>query len=395
MKPAESVDTPTTETAFSVLAEVNKLKETGKDIVSFAIGEPDFDTPEHIRQAAKDALDRNETHYGPAIGIPPLRKALAEYIGSTRGVTVNPDQVCVMPGAKPALFHGILSCVGPGDEVVYPNPGFPMYASLINYAGATGVPLPLVEDRGFSFDHDQLRSLVNEKTAMIILNSPHNPTGGVLTPADLELIAELALKYDTWVFTDEVYCQLVYEGKFHSLYDLPGMAERTILVDGFSKTYAMTGWRLGYGVFPEPLVPLITTFLVNSVSCTSTFSQYAAIAALTGPQDFVRDMREEFRARRDLLIDGLNALPGIRCHRPGGAFYAFPNVTGVCRSLGLKDASALQQYLLHDAGVAVLERECFGPRNEGEAEEYLRFSYASSREVLAAGLARIAAAITK
>lgn len=393
MKLSGSVQRLTTETAFTVLAEVARLRAQGKDILSFAIGEPDFDTPGHIREAAKAALDRGETHYTPPPGILPLREAIADSIASTRHVSVSPEQVCVMPGAKPALFHGIVTCAGPGDEVIYPNPGFPTYRSVIEYAGALPVPLPLVEQREFAFDHDRLRALVNDRTALIILNSPHNPTGGVLQPEDVEVVAELAHKHDCWILSDEVYSRLVYDGEFHSPYHLPGMTQRTLLVEGFSKTYAMTGWRLGYAVVPPALLEPLTTFLVNTVSCTAAFSQYGALAALTGPQDFVEAMRAEFLDRRELLVEGLNALPGVHCLLPRGAFYAFPNVTELCKRWNLPDAAALQKDLLHEAGVAVLARTCFGPRNEGETGEYLRFSYATSREVIAEGLRRLAEAI--
>lgn len=392
-KQAERMQRLGTETAFEVLAEVKALEAKGRQIVSFAIGEPDFDTPEHIVEAGVNALRSGETHYGPSAGILPLREAIAEHVASSRGIAVDPDHVVVTPGAKPILYHGMHALVDPGDEVIYPNPGFPIYESVANFLGARPVPLPLLEAKDFRFDVEQLRELVSERTKLIILNSPQNPTGGVLERRDLEVVAELAQKHDFWVMSDEIYSRLVFDGEFQSIASLPGMAERTIIVDGFSKTYAMTGWRLGYGVMPIELAAAVARIETNCESCTATFTQHAGLAALTGPQDAALAMAEEFRARRDLVVQGLNAIEGVSCITPRGAFYAFPNVTEAVRKLGLPSAKALQERLLHEGNVAVLPRTSFGRRNEGEGEEYLRLSYATSRENIQEGLARMRAVI--
>lgn len=380
-----------TETAFSVLAEVKRLEAQGRSVVNFAIGEPDFDTPEHIKQAGIDALQRNETHYSPSAGIMPLRSAIARHVGETRGIDARPEHVVVTPGAKPIIFYSILALVEPGDEVIYPNPGFPIYESVIRFAGGRPVPAPLLETKGFRLDVDAVARLVTDRTRMIISNSPHNPTGSVLTRADLEALAELARRHDLWVLSDEIYSRIVFDGEFVSIASLPGMQERTIILDGFSKIYAMTGWRLGYGVMPEFLAEAVARLVTNCESCTATFTQYAGIAALTGPQQPSLAMVDEFRARRDMIVAGLNAIPGVTCHLPGGAFYVFPNVTGLCRRLGLPDAKALQERLLQDAGVAVLARSAFGAPLEDEREQYVRFSYATSRENIAEGLRRMQA----
>src|SRR5690606_19235409 len=380
-----------TETAFSVLAEVKRLEAQGRSVVNFAIGEPDFDTPEHIKQAGIDALRRNETHYSPSAGIMPLRSAIARHVGETRGIDARPEHVVVTPGAKPIIFYSILALVEPGDEVIYPNPGFPIYESVIRFAGGRPVPAPLLETKGFRLDVDAVARLVTARTRMIIINSPHNPTGSVLTRADLEALAELARRHDLWVLSDEIYSRIVFDGEFVSIASLPGMQERTIILDGFSKIYAMTGWRLGYGVMPEFLAEAVARLVTNCESCTATFTQYAGIAALTGPQQPSLAMVDEFRARRDMIVAGLNAIPGVTCHLPGGAFYVFPNVTGLCRRLGLPDAKALQERLLQDAGVAVLARSAFGAPLEDEREQYVRFSYATSRENIAEGLRRMQA----
>lgn len=380
-----------TETAFSVLAEVKRLEAQGRSVVNFAIGEPDFDTPEHIKQAGIDALQRNETHYSPSAGIMPLRSAIARHVGETRGIDARPEHVVVTPGAKPIIFYSILALVEPGDEVIYPNPGFPIYESVIRFAGGRPVPAPLLETKGFRLDVGAVARLVTDRTRMIIINSPHNPTGSVLTRADLEALAELARRHDLWVLSDEIYSRIVFDGEFVSIASLPGMQERTIILDGFSKIYAMTGWRLGYGVMPEFLAEAVARLVTNCESCTATFTQYAGIAALTGPQQPSLAMVDEFRARRDMIVAGLNAIPGVTCHLPGGAFYVFPNVTGLCRRLGLPDAKALQERLLQDAGVAVLARSAFGAPLEDEREQYVRFSYATSRENIAEGLRRMQA----
>ncbi|NLN18581.1 MAG: pyridoxal phosphate-dependent aminotransferase [Firmicutes bacterium] len=386
---AHSMSLLGTETAFEVLAEVQRLEAQGREIVSFAIGEPDFDTPENIKEAGIEAIRTNYTHYSPSAGIMPLREAIANYVSQTRHIRVDPEQVVVTPGGKPIMFHSILATVNPGDEVVYPNPGYPIYESVIRFVGATPVPLSLREERGFSFDVDELRAKVGPKTSMIILNSPHNPTGGILKPSDLEAVAELALRYDCWVLSDEIYSRIVFDGDVYSISSIPDMEHRTIILDGFSKTYSMTGWRLGYGVMPKSLATDVTRLVTNVESCTATFVQMAGIEALTGPQDAVDRMVAEFKARRDLIVEGLNSIEGITCLLPGGAFYVFPNVTGACRRLGLRSSRELQQRLLYEGNVAVLPRSSFGMRNEGETQEYIRLSYATSRQQIEEGLRRI------
>jgi aspartate/methionine/tyrosine aminotransferase len=382
-----------TETAFEVLAEVNRLKVEGQDIISFALGEPDFDTPQNIKDAAAKAISDGHTHYSPSAGILPLRESIARYIAETRGIEVEPEEVVATPGAKPIVFDSILSCVNEGDEVIYPNPGYPIYESVINFVGGKPVPLPLLEEKNFSFDPEDLRRRITPKTRMIILNSPHNPTGGVLSQDDLETIAEIAIQANLWVLSDEVYSKIIYDGKFRSIISIPGMKDRTILVDGFSKTYAMTGWRLGFGVMKKELAVHIARIETNVDSCTATFTQYAGIEALEGPQDKSLTMVAEFQKRRDLIYQELNKIRGIKCLMPKGAFYIYPNVTETCRNLDLRDSKELQQYLLHKANVAVLARSCFGQRNNEEKEEYIRLSYVTSRENIIEGVKRIKEAI--
>ena len=377
-----------TETAFDVLAEVNKLKAEGRDIVSFSIGEPDFDTPRNVVDAAIAALNRGETHYNPSAGIPPLREALARYISESRDIPVKPEQVCVTPGAKPIIFHTILSTVNQGDEVIYPSPGFPIYESMINFIGGKPVPMPLLEEKNFSLDVEHFAKIINDKTKLVIINSPNNPTGGIVPAEDLEIIAALAKKHDAWVLTDEVYCQMNYDRPFVSIASLPGMAERTVIIDGCSKTYAMTGWRIGFGVGPAEMIAGIARLITNSDSCTATFTQHAAIEAYTGDQSASKAMIAEFEQRRHIIVDGLNAIEGISCLKPEGAFYVFPNVTGACNKVGAANSREFAHRLLHEAGVAVLGRTCFGARNQGEDQEYVRFSYASSKEAIAEGLKR-------
>jgi aspartate/methionine/tyrosine aminotransferase len=375
-----------TETAFEVAARAKALEAQGKPIIHLEIGEPDFDTPEHVRRAACEALEQGYTHYSIATGIPELREAIAEYAGRLRGLKFDPANVVVTPGAKPIMFYTIMALIEPGDEVVYPNPGFPIYESMINFVGGVAVPLQLSEQRDFRINLDELKSKVSSKTRLIILNSPHNPTGGVLTLDDLKAIADLAIKHDIMVLADEIYGEIVYEGQHHSIMTLPGMMERTILLDGFSKTFAMTGWRLGYGIFPGEMIPHISRLVINSVSCTSTFSQRAAIQALTGPRQPVEAMLAAFRRRRDLIYEGLNRIPGLRCNRPAGAFYAFPNITDT----GL-DSRAYADYLLHEADVAVLPGTSFGEFGEG----YIRISFANSEDNLREAMRRIEAANRK
>ncbi|PYM54225.1 MAG: aspartate aminotransferase, partial [Candidatus Rokuibacteriota bacterium] len=315
-----------TETAFEVLARARALERQGKSIVHLEIGEPDFDTPAHIRDAAKRALDAGMTHYGPSAGLPELREAIAKHIGETRGIPVAADEVVVTPGAKPIMFFVIMALVNRGDEVVYPNPGFPIYESVINFVGGVPVPVPLLEETGFGLDLAQLERKVSKKTRLIIINSPENPTGGVLAPEEIARIAEIARHHGIPVLSDEIYRRFLYEGEFVSITRFPGMKERTIILDGFSKSYAMTGWRLGFGVMPVPLAEHVTRLMTNSASCTATFIQQAGVAALEGDDTPVQAMVAEFRQRRDLVVDGLNRIPGVTCIRPRGAFYVFPNV---------------------------------------------------------------------
>ena len=370
-----------TESAFSVLARARELEGQGRDVVHLEIGEPDFDTPAHIAQAAWTAIQAGETHYCASAGIPEFRAAIAEELSRTRGVAVDPARVLVGNGAKPFLFFTILAVCEPGDEVVYPDPGFPIYESAIRWAGGTPVPLPLHESSCFSFDVDELRARLNDRTKLVIFNSPQNPTGGVVPAADLEAAAAAIGDTSAWVLSDEVYSRLLYGDEFASIASVPGMLERTVLLDGLSKTYAMTGWRCGYAAVPERLVEPLSRFFVNATSCVPPFIQHAGIAALTGPQDAVDAMQAEFRARRDLLVAGLGGLPGVRCELPRGAFYAFPNVSGV--PLG---ADALASRLLEEAGVAVLAGSAFGAMGA----EHLRISYANSREHLDEALDRMA-----
>ncbi len=395
LKRAERMSRLGTETAFEVLAEVNRLVRQGRDIVSFCVGEPDFDTPANVKSAGIKAIEDNYTHYGPSAGLDVLRETIADYMAKTRGVAYSPDEIVVTPGAKPIIFHGILATIDPGDEVLYPNPGFPIYESVINFVGARPVPIPLLEEKGFSLDVEDVRRRIGPRTKMIIINSPQNPTGGMLSRQDLEAIAEMAMENDLWVMADEVYSRIVYDGEFHSIASIPGMKERTIVIDGFSKTYAMTGWRMGWGAMNEALARDVARLETNCESCTASFTQMAGVEALTGPQDATESMVREFAARRDILVRGLNAIEGVTCVRPKGAFYAFPNVTSACERLSMKSAKELQEYLLYDAGVAVLARTSFGRKNEGEDQEYIRLSYATSRENIVEGLRRMKAALER
>jgi len=382
-----------TENAFVVLAEVNKLKAQGKDIISFCIGEPDFDTPGNIKKAAIEAIEDGYTHYGPSAGIPELRRVVADYISKTRDINVSAEEVVITPGGKPVIYFCLHALAGEGDEVIYPNPGFPIYESVINFVGAKPVPAPLLEEKGFSFDIDYLKKIVNNKTKMIILNSPQNPTGGILSKEDLKDIAGLAQKHDLWVLSDEIYSRIVYDGKFESITSIDGLKDRTIILDGFSKTYAMTGWRIGYSVMSAELVVKIAQLETNCESCTATFTQIAAREAYTGPQGEAEKMVKEFKARRDLIVNGLNDIEGINCLKPGGSFYIFPNVTEVCKNLGFSGSKEFQEHLLHKAGIAVLPRTSFGVKNDGENQEYIRLSYATSRDNIINGLKRIKDAV--
>ena len=395
MQIAERMGNLGTENAFKVLAEVNQLKDQGKDIISFGLGEPDFDTPSNIKEAAIKAIRQNYTHYSPSVGIQVLREAIANYISNSRKIKVDPDEVVVTPGGKPVIFYSILCLVNPGDEVIYPNPGYPIYESIINFVGAKAVPVPIVEEKNFSLDVKQLGKLITSKTKMIVLNSPQNPTGGIIEKQDLEAIADLAKEHDIIVLADEIYSEIIFEGQFHSISSFPGMKERTIILDGLSKTYSMTGWRVGYGIFNREIAAHIANLETNSVSCTATFSQVASIEALNGPQDATRKMVEIFSKRCKLIVDGLNDIKGIKCLKPKGAFYVFPNVTQACKKLGFATSEEFQKYLLHEAGVAVLPRSSFGVRNAGENNEYVRLCYAVSEKEIIEGLARIKKAVEK
>jgi aspartate/methionine/tyrosine aminotransferase len=386
MKLAKRMARLGTETAFRVLAKAQALEAKGIDVVHLEIGEPDFDTPKNICDAATKALGEGCTHYCNSQGIVPLRTEIAKEMGRTRGITIDPNRVVVTPGAKPIMFYSILALLEEGDEAIYPNPAFPIYESMINFVGAKPVPIPLREELDFRFDIDELRSKITPHTKLIIINSPQNPTGGVLELDDIHAIADIAQEHDIIVLSDEVYEHIIYEGEPSSIASLPGMLDRTIILNGFSKTYAMTGWRLGYAVMPPELVDPIVGLIVNSVSCTATFIQHAGIEALTGPQDSIASMVAEFKKRRDLIVDGLNAIPGISCRRPKGAFYVFPNV----KKLGM-DSSQLANYLLNEAGVATLSGTDFGKYGEG----YIRLSYANSMENIEKALKKIEMAVAK
>ena len=375
-----------TESAFEVLARAQGLERQGKRVIHLEIGEPDFDTPTHITEAAKRALDEGATHYGPSAGLPELREAIAKHVGETRGIPVSPDEVVVTPGAKPIMFFAILALAGRGDEVVYPNPGFPIYESVISFAGGVPVPIPLREESGFGFDLAELERRVSRRTKLLIINSPQNPTGGVLAPDEIGRIAELARHFRIPVLSDEIYRRFLYEGQFTSIASQPGLKEQTIILDGFSKSYAMTGWRLGYGVMPAPLAEHMTRLMTNSVSCTATFVQQAGLAALRGDDGPVQAMVEEFRRRRDLVVEGLNRLPGVSAVRPRGAFYVFPNIKALRRP-----AKEIATYLLDEAGVALLWGTAFGEFGEG----YLRLSYAASAAAIQEALDRMGTALAR
>jgi aspartate aminotransferase len=369
-----------TETAFSVLAKAKALEAQGREIIHLEIGEPDFDTPSHIVEAGCRALRDGHTHYTPTAGIPELREAIADDVAQSRGIEVDPAQVVVTPGGKPIMFFAILALVEEGDEVLVPNPSFPIYESMVNFVGGRPVFVPLRQENEFRFDLDELRAGLSERTKLVILNSPANPTGGVLAPQDIAGLADiLRERPDIFVLSDEIYCRMLYDSPFASIASEPDMGPdaRTIILDGFSKTYAMTGWRLGYGVMPTPLAEQITKLQVNSNSCTNAATQHAGLEALAGPQDGVDAMLAEFRARRDLIVAGLNELPGVDCITPKGAFYAFPRITVTGYA-----ADVLADLLLEEAGVACLAGTAFGQYGEG----HLRFSYANSRENIARAL---------
>ncbi len=388
MKLAHSYSRLGTETAFEVLVRARALEAQGRKIVHLEIGEPDFDTPKNIRDAAKKALDDGFTHYGPSAGLPQTRAAVAAYVSRTRGVAVAPEETIIVPGGKPVIFFAILALIDPGDEVIYPNPGFPIYESMINYVGGKAVPLPIHESRGWDFDPAELERLLSPKTKLVILNSPANPTGGVTGAEGMERVARAL--HDkapgALILSDEIYSRLVYEGEHRSILSLPGMKERTLLLDGFSKTWAMTGWRLGYGVGPKWLIDAMAKLATNDHSCVASFAQIAAIEALEGPQESVTAMAREFVRRRDVIVAGLNQLPGFKCATPKASFYVFPNI----KATGLS-SKVLADALLSEAGVACLSGTAFGAQGEG----YLRFSYANSVENIQTALAAIRQALPK
>jgi aspartate aminotransferase len=386
MKLAARMDRILIETAFEVLVKARALEAQGKHVIHLEIGEPDFETPAHVIAAAKQALDDGWTHYGPTQGYPDFREVIARHVNETRGIQAGPEHVCVVPGGKPILFFPMMALLEEGDEVIYPNPGFPIYESMIRFLGATPVPMPLVEERGFSFDLDRFRDSLTDKTKMVILNSPQNPTGGVIPAEDIRVIADLVRDRDLVVLSDEIYSRIWYDEKPISIASLPGMQEKTIILDGFSKIYAMTGWRLGYGVMPTWLVDPVNKLMVNSNSCTASMIQRAGMAALTGPQDGPLAMVAEFRQRRDAFIAGLNTIPGFRCPVPQGAFYAFPNIEGTGRT-----SKQLADELLYEAGVAALNGGSFGAFGNG----YLRFSYANSLPNLMEAVERMRRHLTK
>ena len=380
MKLAQRMSRLGTETAFEVLVKARELEAAGRSVIHCEIGQPDFPTPRHIVEAGKRALDEGWTTYGPTLGDPELREALAEHLTKTRGIAYSARQICVVPGGKPVLFYAILALVDPGDEVIYPNPGFPIYESMIKFAEGRPVPIPLREERQFSYDLNVLADRLTDRTRLLILNSPQNPTGGVIPAEDLAEIASLVRGRDIWILSDEIYSRLYYGAPPVSIASLPGMAERTVILDGFSKVYAMTGWRLGYGAGPVAVIEAMDKLMVNSNSCTASFTQRAGLAAIRGPQEEPQRMVAEFRRRRDAFVAGLNSLPGFRCPLPEGAFYAFPNITGTGRS-----SRQLADELLYEAGVACLSGTAFGAFGEG----YLRFSYANSLDNLMEAVERM------
>ena len=380
MKLAERMSLLGTETAFEVLAKARQLEAEGMDIVHLEIGEPDFDTPANIVKAGAEALTQGYTHYNPSPGFPEVRERLAQEISQTRGISVTRDNVVITPGGKPIMFFTMLALIDPGDEVLYPNPGFPIYESMIRFVGGVPVPMRLYESRDFNMDLDEVAGLVTPRTKLMVINSPNNPCGSVISKDDLEALADLARENEIMVLSDEIYSRFLYQDAHHSVASFPGMRDRTIILDGLSKTYAMTGWRIGFGVMPLEFVEPISRLVTNSVSCTASFTQMAAIEAMNGPQDDAHSMVAEFKKRRDIIVEGLNRIPGIRCATPKGAFYAFPNVeeTGIT-------SRELADGLLNEAGVACLAGECFGEYGEG----YLRFSFANSAENIELALSRI------
>jgi aspartate aminotransferase len=386
MEFSERVSQLEPEGAYFMLAKAQALEAAGRQIIHLEVGQPDVPTFDNVSQAGVDAIQEGYTRYTPPAGIPVLRSAIAADAGSRRGVHFTSEQVVVGPGAKPALFFPTLALVQPGDEVIYPDPGFPTYLAMIQVAGGVPRPVPLSEEKDFSFDLEAFDQLVNARTRLVILNSPSNPTGGVMPLHALEHIAQMAVERDFWVLSDEIYSRLTYDTPAPSIVSLPGMAERTIICDGFSKTYAMTGWRLGYGIMPAPLAGRVELLLTHSVGCTASFTQVAGLEALQGPQEGVARVVAEYRRRREVMVSGLNAIPGVRCRTPQGAFYAFPNIS----AFG-KPSDWLAEYLLEQAGVALLPGTSFGQNGEG----YLRLSFANSTENIKLALSRMANALGK
>lgn len=374
------------ESAFEVMVKARALEATGKSVIHLEIGEPDFPTPRNVIEAGKKALDEGWTKYGPTQGLPELRQSIASYISRTRGIKVGPQNVCVVPGGKPIMYFVIIALLEEGDEAIYPDPGFPIYESMIRFQGAKPVPIPLREGRGFSLDINELKDRLTDRTKLVILNSPHNPTGGIIPAGDIQQIAAMLRERDIMVLSDEIYSRIIYDGEPSSIASVDGMLDKTVILDGFSKTYSMTGWRLGYGVMPEWLAGAVVKLMVNSNSCTASFTQCAGIEALEGPQDAVDAMVAEFKRRRDAIVKGLNTIPGFRCPVPAGAFYAFPNVEGT--GMGSKE---LADHLLYEGGVACLDGQCFGAEGRG----YLRFSYANSLENILEAVERIRKVSTK
>lgn len=374
------------EGAIETLTRALELEQAGRDIIHLEIGEPDYDTPKNVKAACVRSLEAGHTHYGPPAGIPELREAIAGYLRASRGIDAHPKRIIVTPGGKPVIFYTILTLVEDGDEVIYPNPGFPAYETTIAWAGGTPVPLPLEETSGFRFEVEALRARISSRTKLLILNSPANPTGGVLTKADLDAVAALARQHDFYILSDEIYSQMVYERGHHSIAALPDMRDRIIVLDGFSKSFAMTGWRLGFGHFPEEMIPHVLHLIINSWSCLQPFIQHAGIEALTGPRGEVEAMLASFKERRDFVVKRLNQIPGLHCVRPAGAFYAFPNIT----ETGMTSREC-SQYLLDNANVALLPGTDFGEFGEG----YLRLSFANSMERLEQALDRMEAAIRR
>jgi len=381
MKFADRMSNLGTETAFEVLAKAKKLEAEGKSIIHLEIGEPDFPTPQNICDAAIKSIQAGDTHYTASAGIPEVRNSISKYISRTRGINVHPDEVVMTPGAKPIMFFAILALVNEGDEVIFPNPGFPIYESMIKFVGGVPVPVKLEETRNFAFNIEDFKKLLTPKTKMVIINTPQNPTGGILTESEIRQIADILKdREDIWILSDEIYSRLIFQGEHFSITQIPGFRDRTIILDGFSKTYAMTGWRAGYGVMNVDLAKIIAQLMTNSNSCTNSMVQKACIEAYEGPQDSVEVMKEEFRVRRDIIVDGLNSIKGFSCIVPLGAFYAFPNIT----KTGLS-SKELNDKLLYEGGVASLAGTSFGEFGEG----YLRFSYANSRENIKEAIRRI------